>query len=123
MIFPFDFCNTVASLYCYLYNVKSIAILLSLYFLALNFIPCNDGEMLSDDANSENVIGMDGNHDHGATDLCSPFCNCHCCHIHTIESNIISFEPLILMNFKEKFAHFDSFGNDISHSLFQPPKA
>jgi len=123
MIFPFDFCNTAALISCYLCNVKSIAIILSLYFLALNFIPCNDGEMSSDEVDIENVIAMDGNHDHGATDLCSPFCNCHCCHVHTIESNIISFEPLILMNFKENFAHFDSLGNDISHSLFQPPRA
>ncbi|WP_353935825.1 DUF6660 family protein [Maribacter dokdonensis] len=117
------FCNTVAYISCYLCTVKYIAIILSVYFLALNFIPCNDVEMSSDDTDIEYVIGMGVNHDHNASDLCSPFCNCHCCHIHTIESNIISFKTLISINFKENFAHFDSFGKDISHSLLQPPRA
>jgi hypothetical protein len=79
--------------------------------------------MSGDDLDIANVIALGGNHDHGATDLCSPFCNCQCCHIHTIESSIISFEPLLPMNFQENFAHFDSFGKDISHSLLQPPRA
>ncbi len=100
-----------------------MAVLLSLFFLVLNFIPCNDGELLGNDSGIESIGAMGANHDYGAADLCSPFCNCHCCHIHTIESNILSFEPLVLMNFEETFVHFDSLGKDISHSLLQPPRA
>ncbi|WP_394331313.1 DUF6660 family protein [Pricia antarctica] len=103
--------------------MKLIAVLLSLFFLALNFIPCNDGELLGDESGIETISAMVANHDHGASDLCSPFCNCHCCHIHTIESNILSFNPLVLMSFEKTFAHFDNFGKDISHSLLQPPRA
>ncbi|HEA23073.1 MAG TPA: hypothetical protein ENH87_19445 [Pricia antarctica] len=103
--------------------MKTIAVILSLYFLALNFIPCNDGDMLSNESNIESIIATGGNHDHGATDLCSPFCNCHCCHVHTIESSIVAFEPIITMNFKKSFSHFDSLGKDNSRYFLQPPRA
>ena len=115
------FCNTVAPKYFYLCIVKVVAIILSFYFLALNVVPC------SDSANNENVsqvvtvIDFDGEHNQDC-ELCSPFCQCHCCHVHTINFGLAAFQPLQPGIPQENFAHFDNLGKELPYSLFQPPQ-
>ncbi len=108
--------------YCYLCKVKLITVILSIYFLALNIVPCSDAEDTKDD--SQVVSGIDNNGDHDQTcDLCSPFCQCHCCHCHTVHIEIVVFEPLGPIISRENFSHFDSTEKEFHLSLFQPPRA
>jgi len=51
--------------------------------LALNVVPCSDATNSADDTQVVTVIDIDGDHDQDC-ELCSPFCQCHCCHVHTI---------------------------------------
>ncbi|WP_339141138.1 DUF6660 family protein [Croceitalea sp. MTPC5] len=101
--------------------MKFLAIILSVYFLALNFVPCSDAGNVSDDSQIASIVDFDGDHDQDC-ELCSPFCQCHCCHVHTIDFGIAQFAPLPLTIPQNSFAHFDSVGKDISLSLFQPPR-
>ncbi|WP_108424453.1 DUF6660 family protein [Flagellimonas amoyensis] len=102
--------------------MKLLAIILSLYFLGLNAIPCGDSEMVGgDDTQKVSVIDHEGGHD-GAYELCSPFCQCHCCHVHTVDFGITTFEPMTHSIVRENFVHFDGLGKEVAFSLFQPPR-
>jgi hypothetical protein len=101
--------------------VKYIAIILSIYFLALNVVPCSDTGKVKDDTQVVTVTDFDSDHNIDC-ELCSPFCQCHCCHVHTIDFGIASFNPFQDTISKENFSHFDSLGKDIHLSLLQPPK-
>ena len=116
------FCNTVAPKYFYLCIVKVVAIILSFYFLALNVVPCSDAANSADDTQVVTVIDIDGDHDQDC-ELCSPFCQCHCCHVHTINFGLAAFETLQPAIPQEFFVHFDDLGKDIPHSILQPPQA
>lgn len=59
--------------------MKLISVVFSVYFLVLNFSPCEDNEVGSDDIVTEIIQHLD---DDLEIDLCSPFCNCQCCHIY-----------------------------------------
>ncbi len=103
--------------------MKFLVVILSVYFLALNLLPCQDEPVAEDTARPELVQQQGDGHDHEQcdSDLCSPFCGCHCCHSHTIDLAWVAFpfQPTIS---QENFTHFDSFGKDFPHSLFQPPR-
>ncbi|WP_317166442.1 MULTISPECIES: DUF6660 family protein [Flavobacteriaceae] len=101
--------------------MKFIAIILSFYFLALNVVPCSDTVSSADDSQVVTVIDIDGDHSQDC-ELCSPFCECHCCHCHSIDFGIVPFEPIQPAIPHEYFAHFDNLGKDIPHSLLQPPQ-
>ncbi|MFB9052368.1 DUF6660 family protein [Formosa undariae] len=104
--------------------MKFLAVILSIYILALNFAPCED-VVQGDDAQqivSELVQHNDADHNHDTLDLCSPFCQCHCCHI-----NVAQFHPLQITftvpDISTKlFLHFDSLGKDFNQTLLQPPR-
>lgn len=65
--------------------------------------------------------GNDNHQDH--TDDCSPFCQCHCCHIHVVQLQNPSIENALPQELERKtFFHRDRFPDDIAHSLFQPPR-
>jgi uncharacterized protein DUF6660 len=102
--------------------MKIMAVLLSVYFLALNFAPCSDFENSTDNAQIETLIGFDGDYDQGTTDLCSPFCQCHCCHVHTVDFGIDGIEPLVAGISSEIFTHLDNSGKDIVNPILQPPR-
>ncbi|MAY21308.1 MAG: hypothetical protein CMC74_00825 [Flavobacteriaceae bacterium] len=101
--------------------MKFLVVILSFYFLALNVVPCSDAEKINDDSQVVTVTDFEGDHDQDC-ELCSPFCQCHCCHVHTLDFGIASFNPFQDTILKENFSHFDSLGKDIRHSLLQPPK-
>lgn len=84
-------------------------------------MPCNDTVEIEDDSQVVSVIDYDGEHDQDC-ELCSPFCHCHCCHVHTVDFGITSFEPYQNTISKKYFDHFDSRSKGISLSLFQPPQ-
>ncbi|WP_339652554.1 DUF6660 family protein [uncultured Maribacter sp.] len=102
--------------------MKTIAFILSIYFLALNFVPCSDSANALDETQKVSVSDFNGDHDQEC-ELCSPFCQCHCCHVHTVDFGLANFKPFLPSVSQKIFAHFDSLGKDISHSLLQPPRA
>ncbi|WP_084273485.1 DUF6660 family protein [Maribacter antarcticus] len=101
--------------------MKLFTVILSIYFLVLNLVPCGDTDNVDDDSQVVSIMDYDGDHDQDC-ELCSPFCQCHCCHVHTVDFGITNFVPLQPAISKENFVHFDGHGKDISHSLFQPPR-
>ncbi|MEY8021416.1 DUF6660 family protein [Muriicola sp. E247] len=101
--------------------MKLLATILSIYFLALNVLPCSDAGNVNDDSQVVITVDFDGDHDQDC-ELCSPFCQCHCCHAHTINFGLALFEPLQPLISQANFVHFDRAGKDISLSLFQPPQ-
>ncbi len=102
--------------------MKYIAFIISIYFLTLNFLPCEDASEQSDDSQTEIVQNMDIDHDHNDADLCSPFCQCHCCHIHVLNFDLDAYSihtPLISTRI---FIHPDAIAKDIMQSILQPPQ-
>ncbi|NER11836.1 hypothetical protein GWK08_00130 [Leptobacterium flavescens] len=104
--------------------MKILAVILSFYFLGLNFMPCSDALENEKDA-TEFVSQTDADHDHDhdgdSEELCSPFCQCHCCHAH-VTSDLKTydiFNPLIPNVIISKF---DNGGKEFLPSFFQPPR-
>ncbi|MGB5818706.1 MAG: DUF6660 family protein [Saonia sp.] len=114
-------CNAVASLFYYICIVKIFAVILSIYFLALNIIPCNDSGHSKDDTRVVSVIDYDGENGQDC-ELCSPFCQCHCCHSHTVVFNLVGFEPLDVLVSQENYVHLDGSYYSYLGSRFQPPQ-
>tara|TARA_R110002051_G_scaffold181319_1_gene250827 strand:- start:8128 stop:8385 length:258 start_codon:yes stop_codon:yes gene_type:complete len=84
-------------------------------------MPCSDAGVIENDSQTVSVMDFDGERGQDC-ELCSPFCQCHCCHSHTIDFQLAIFEPIEPIDALENLAHFDSLGKDISLSLFQPPQ-
>ncbi|MBC35797.1 MAG: hypothetical protein CL663_07150 [Bacteroidetes bacterium] len=58
--------------------MKIVAIILSIYVLALTAMPCNDSHR--DDFNFDNIEFTELDHDQfDNIDTCTPFCYCNCC--------------------------------------------
>ncbi|MHA7944451.1 DUF6660 family protein [Formosa sp. 3Alg 14/1] len=102
--------------------MKFLAVILSIYILALNFAPCEDIASIDDDITTEITQQSDANHDHNATDECSPFCQCHCCHIHATEFTPLQVTFTVPDISTKIFLHFDSLGQDFNQTLLQPPR-
>lgn len=102
--------------------MKFLAFILSIYIFALNLALCEDNVALDNIVNTEILQAIGDDHQNQDSDLCSPFCQCHCCHVHILDFGIASFNPFQDTILKENFSHFDSLGKDIHYSLLQPPK-
>jgi Family of unknown function (DUF6660) len=102
--------------------MKFFAFILSIYILALNFAPCEDSGTFDNNLKVEISQITDVDHGHNVLDLCSPFCQCHCCHIHATNFNFDEFTMASENISTEIFLHFDGLGKDISHSILQPPR-
>ncbi|WP_420378712.1 DUF6660 family protein [Gilvibacter sp.] len=115
------FCNFVAFLMFYICIVKVFTIILSIYFLALNVVPCSDTGDMDSDSQTVSVIEFDGDHDDDC-ELCSPFCNCLCCHVHTVDFGFaeLEFPPIPMVG--KIFTPRDKFNIEFSPSVFQPPR-
>jgi len=101
--------------------MKLVAFLLSVYFLALNFSPCEDNEVVSDDITTEITQHIDDGH--LDVDLCSPFCQCHCCHIHATYFNQSDFTTSSSDISTKVFFHINGLEKDFNSSILQPPQA
>ena len=102
--------------------MKYLAVILSIYILALNFAPCEDNASFSDDTTTEVSQQSDSDHDHNSSDECSPFCQCHCCHIHATEFAPYQISFTVPDISTKLFLHFDSLGQDFNQTLLQPPR-
>ncbi len=106
----------------YIWPVRIIAFILSIYILALNFTPCEDSVTVENEFKVELSQNGDIDESHTDIDLCSPFCQCNCCQIHTTTANSLDFVVASNLISTHLILHFDSLGKDITFSIFQPPK-
>ncbi len=99
--------------------------LLSVYLMGLNFIPCDDLAPTAQHQEisiAEHTDSHQHSQNHEQQDLCSPFCQCHCCHIHILDFNfseVVIFHPNIPIL---DIGYANRYGLDIQHSLLQPPQ-
>jgi hypothetical protein len=100
--------------------MKFLAFILSIYILALNFSPCEDNNAINDEVKTEITKQVDDGH--VDLDLCSPFCQCHCCHIHATYFSIADLNVTILDIPTELFFHFYGLEKDFNNSILQPPR-
>ncbi|MGR7813651.1 DUF6660 family protein [Lacinutrix undariae] len=103
--------------------MKFITFILSFYLLALNFMPCSDSVPNNNEFQTEISQHIDLEHEHNNLDFCSPFCQCHCCHVHATYTATNDYEIVAVEISTKLFLHFDSLGKDINNPLFQPPRA
>ncbi len=102
--------------------MKFLTALLAIYFLSLNLYPCGDAHTYSDDNEIENSFNHNTEHDDSCLDLCSPFCHCHCCHMHSSELVLHNYSIIIPLHSKPIFGHFERMDEGASFKLFQPPR-
>ena len=100
--------------------VRFSAVILSLFFLVLTFVPCaDDGINLS----TESGQIAEGHSDHNdATEMCPPFCECQCCNSQIITSNLVTFEPVNFEVSKLVDSYKNKIHQDIFISFLQPPQ-
>ena len=102
--------------------MNHLAFILSLYILALNFIACDDVAVYNNDIKTEVSQHIDDAHDHLGLDSCSPFCSCHCCHIHATKFQILNFSS-VQPQLPETIIYYqDGVTKDFSPTLLQPPR-
>ena len=109
----------------YLWAMKIVSFIFSLYLLTLSFMPCTDGEDCKDETQSQTstfATTDHSNHDND-TENCSPFCVCACCgqNITTLfyPVDFLSFKPVS----KQVFSVYTSaFVSEVYFNIWQPPK-
>ncbi|MGW9686741.1 DUF6660 family protein [Flagellimonas sp. 2504JD1-5] len=101
--------------------MKWTLIILSVYFLSLNLLPCGDSDSSSEITKIE-VNCADNGHDHDSSHLCSPFCQCQCCHIPVFPIDHESISSIHITYSSEVYGNEAGFIQEVSHSLFQPPR-
>ncbi len=102
--------------------MKFLAAILSIYIFTLNLVPCEDKGSFDNEVKTEISQDIDDNHQHGDNDLCSPFCNCQCCHIHAIYFKIVNFTITTFDISTEVFYHFKGLEKDFNSTILQPPQ-
>jgi hypothetical protein len=102
--------------------MKILVAILSIYILGLNFMPCNDSVAdLNEQTSVHITTDQHDSHEHSA-DLCSPFCQCHCCHIHVVDFEVAQFEAISPEINSQNFLHFNNFGEEILNRILHPPR-
>lgn len=96
--------------------------MLAIYILALNLISCEDTgvQVNEDEIRISQVFG--DNHENQSADLCSPFCNCHCCHVHATNFKPVAFETITITIPTDVFFHFNGLEKSFQTSILQPPQ-
>ncbi len=80
--------------------------------------------MPSDKEKIEITKESNSDHSHSETELCSPFCQqCHCCHIHIVNLNLIAYPLITPPNRMKTFSYTDPIGKDIKDTILQPPQS
>lgn len=100
--------------------MKLLSIILSFYLIGLTFVPCED-KANQVDTSHEQIADHEDQHQTG-TDLCSPFCQCHCCHIHILNFENIKSEVLNPQVSTLIIERHKNSGIDIPNTHFQPPR-
>jgi len=116
-------CTTWALLFYYLCIVKTVALILSFYFLLLNVVPCNDEDKSVNIYSDDISVQADCSFSNIQLNTCTSFCMCSCCNIHIIQSAEIFYElPFNEIN-SEIYFYTESLASKISFPLLHPPRA
>ncbi len=99
-----------------------LTIIFSIYFLGLNFVPCEDLGELSDTDSPVQEISQDLGLSTTHADDCSPFCHCHCCHVNIPRVDITSFKTIEATISNLIIQKGENSGQEISNFHFQPPR-
>ncbi len=116
--------------------MRLVVFIYSLYLLGLNFVPCGDNLQSKDNFSNSNLIEQTAteflshkesqehneSEHHHELDLCSPFCQCHCCHIHIIQSQNFNYELSVRQNKQQKHRLTQQFLENYQLNLLQPPQ-
>ncbi|MFZ0490372.1 MAG: DUF6660 family protein [Salegentibacter sp.] len=102
--------------------MKIITLIISVYILTLQAFPCTDVDIFSDASHTELKTASGNDHNHSNSDLCAPFCTCHCCHVHTIDFGAISFHPVNQEISATNTPYFDNSGDEVLRSFLDPPR-
>ncbi|XCF04745.1 DUF6660 family protein [Tamlana crocina] len=102
--------------------MKVLALILSIYIFALNLVPCEDNGIPDNEVKTEISQALDNDHQHQGADLCSPFCQCHCCHIHVAQFNVLDYSLSNIVVQTQVFNHFEGLEKDFNTTLLQPPQ-
>lgn len=102
--------------------MKTLCILLSVFFTTLLALPCDDAYSHGGDQGLDINLHLENNTDHG--DMCSVFCTCSCCGVVTTEiqeySHII-IKPVV--RHTSKITDFQQLSlSRIPFGIWQPPK-
>ncbi len=110
--------------FIYLKSMKIITAILAIYIFGLNFMPCNDNVAdLEEQSGIHLTSSEDGHQDHEhSSDLCSPFCQCHCCHIHVIDVQLSEFKMITPEISTATFLLFENTGKEIQNRILQLPR-
>ena len=103
--------------------MKYLAFILSIYIFALNLAPCTDYDVPDNDVKTEISQAFSDDHQHQGSDLCPPFCQCCCCHIHATHFKIVEFTINSTEIPTDIFHYFNGLEKDFNNSILQPPRA
>ncbi len=104
-------------------TMKFLAFILSIYIFALNLAPCEDNATLDNEVQTEISQGMDNDHQHQDSDLCSPFCICQCCHINATYFQFADLKFNFPYISTQDFLYLNGTEKDFTTSILQPPRA
>jgi len=100
--------------------VKLLSIILSIYLIGLTVVPCED-DANKEEISIEQVSNLESQQETGA-DLCSPFCQCHCCHIHVLSIANHTSEVLDIQVSTRIIERHQESGIELPNTHFQPPR-
>lgn len=103
--------------------MKSVALILSFYFLALNVMTCPDNDSIVDSEQNQITYQQYSNHNQGHLDLCSPFCSCQCCHVQTSIFDTMAYDIVESKVSLEILSHLCGPTKDFRNFILQPPQA
>lgn len=102
--------------------VKIFVIILSVYFLGLSFIPCEDAVIENNSLEEQLAHYQDQDTDNHHTDLCSPFCSCQCCHVNVAEIGVYPYKIITPQISKIVNTRLVTSKQEVNYSILQPPR-
>ncbi len=86
-------------------------------------MPCSDNFSHLQENQTESLISFDVHQAENSTDQCSPFCQCHCCHVHVTEFNTLQFKSITQTEIiGHNFVYIPNDGLTPIKRLFEPPR-
>ena len=110
--------------------MKGIIKILTIYLIALSFVPCGDGgggivEIINHlfDIEHQHISDHEHHSRNCGDDDCSPFCVCICCSIAiNVPEEITKFRPFTLWCFNERPTNLSNiYSFTFSSSIWHPP--
>ena len=108
----------------YLFLMRVLKILFSVYFFTLTSFPCLCEDMHALNNKQEQISQPSNTHTNGQEEDCSPFCSCSCCPSSVFYSQKIFHlqEPTLFYRSQIFNSPEQSFHSYKSHNIWQPPK-